>query len=413
MLSGNGRGEEAAAGALARTLTEGARQCLKVQTRGLRLLGCGSRVKTSKACDDEPVTTVVQAPALPSPRWSVAGLTPGYFALVMATGIISVGLDLRGFTFASAVLFALAAAAYVVLVALNLVRLARHRDRVLSDFRDARRAFGFFTFVAGTNVLAARAGLQGWHDLMAVLMVIALINWIVLGYVVPWSAVLGHTERPIVAAANGTWFIWVVASQSMAVTAAGLEVNVEGGIRNALAMLAVLSWSVGVFLYAASAIFVSLRLMLYELKPEHIDPPYWVSMGAVAITVVAGARIVEMESTPIVDATRGLIAGLSVVFWCFATWLIPVLVAMGWWRHAVRKVPLKYEPTLWSIIFPLGMYAVAGMYLGRADHLPIVEWIGSHWLWVALAAWLIVAVAMTRAILRPPSLDANAPLVGK
>ena len=156
----------------------------------------------------------------------------------------------------------------------------------------------------------------------------------------------------------------------------------------------------GVFLYAASAIIVSLRIMLYDLDPKDFDPPYWVSMGAVAITVVAGARIVEMDSAPMVDATRGLIAGLSVVFWAFATWLIPVLVAAGVWRHFVRKVPLVYVPTLWSMIFPLGMYAVAGIYLGRADRLPIVEAIGSSWLWVAVTAWVIVFVAMVRSVSR-------------
>ena len=131
--------------------------------------------------------------------------------------------------------------------------------------------------------------------------------------------------------------------------------------------------SVGVFLYAASAIIVSLRIMLYPLEPEDLDPPYWVSMGAVAITVVASAQIAGMEAAPMVDATRALIAGLSVVFWAFATWLVPVLVAAGAWRHFVRRVPLRYVATLWSIVFPLGMYAVAGMYLGRTDHLPMVR----------------------------------------
>ena len=201
----------------------------------------------------------------------------------------------------------------------------------------------------------------------------SFLVWLVLGYVIPWSAVLGRSERPVVALANGTWFIWVVASQSVAVSAATLEVVfVDAAVP---AILAVFSWSVGVFLYAASAIIVSLRIMLYELDPKDFDPPYWVSMGAVAITVVAGARIVEMDSAPMVDATRGLIAGLSVVFWAFATWLIPVLVAAVW-RHFVRNVPLVYVPTLWSMIFPLGMYAVAGIYLGRADRLPIVEAMG-------------------------------------
>lgn len=336
---------------------------------------------------------------LAPPRHRVAGLTPGYFALVMASGIISLGLKLSGYDLLSAILFAIAGVAYVVLLGLNGWRFIACRAEMVADFRAPKRAFGFFTFVAGTNVLGARAGAEGWYAATAALLVVAFAVWLVLGYVIPWSAVLGREERPVVALANGTWFIWVVASQSVAVSAATLEV-VYTDARQYLAILAVFSWSVGVFLYTASAIIVSLRLMLYPLDPEEFDPPYWVSMGAIAITVVAGARIVEMESAPMVDATRGLIAGLSVVFWAFATWLIPVLVAAGVWRHYVRKVPLRYVPTLWSMIFPLGMYAVAGIYLGRADRLPIVEWIGSSWLWVAVAAWLVVFVAMLRSISR-------------
>jgi hypothetical protein len=44
-------------------------------------------------------------------------LSPGYFALVMATGIVSRAAYLDGFSFLAAVLLAVAAAAYVVLVA--------------------------------------------------------------------------------------------------------------------------------------------------------------------------------------------------------------------------------------------------------------------------------------------------------
>jgi tellurite resistance protein TehA-like permease len=107
-----------------------------------------------------------------------------------------------------------------------------------------------------------------------------------------------------------------------------------------------------------------------------------------------------MADAPMVAVTRDLIAGLAVVFWAFATWLIPVLVAAGWWRHVRRKVPLRYDATLWSIIFPLGMYAVAGIYLGRADHLPVVEAVGRVELWVAFAAWLLVLLAMALHVLR-------------
>lgn len=327
-------------------------------------------------------------------REGVRTLTPGYFALVMASGIVSIALGYQGFERVSLLLLAVAVAAYVVLVVLNVWRFVSFRDELVADFRAPTRAFGFFTFVAGTNVIGARLAAEGWYAATLALLVVAACVWLVLGYVIPWSAVLGRAERPVVALANGTWFIWVVASQSVAVAATALEPAVADS--HLLAVLAVLSWSVGVFLYAASAMFVSLRLMLYPLEPEELDPPYWVSMGAVAITVVAGAQIARMDSAPMVDATRALIAGLSVVFWAFATWLIPVLVAAGVWRHFVRRVPLRYVATLWSIVFPLGMYSVASMYLGRVDRLPLVEGVGQLWIWVALAAWTAVAVAMVR-----------------
>jgi tellurite resistance protein TehA-like permease len=324
---------------------------------------------------------------------AVAGLTPGYFALVMATGIVSIGLHLENLDTLSWLLLALCAGAFLVLLGLTAWRFAAFRDAVVEDFTDPRRGFGFFTFVAGTNVLGVRLGLEGLHAATAALLLVAGLAWVVLGYVVPWTAVLGRQERPVVATANGTWFIWVVASQSVAIAAASIEPVFETG-RRELAVLAIVSWSVGVFLYAAAGVIVALRLMLYEFGPEELTPPYWVSMGALAITVVAGARIVEMADAPMVAVTRDLIAGLAVVFWAFATWLIPVLVAAGWWRHVRRGVPLRYEATLWSIVFPLGMYAVAGLYLGRADRLPVVEAVGRVWLWVAFAAWAATFVAM-------------------
>jgi tellurite resistance protein TehA-like permease len=344
--------------------------------------------------------TTGRAEGLPTRlRVACEGLTPGYFALVMASGIISVGMQLEGRRTLSVVLLVVCGTAFAVLLGLTAWRFVAYRAAVADDFMDPRRAFGFFTFVAGTNVLGVRLAMEVWPMATAVLLALSGTAWLVLGYVVPWTAVLGREERPVVVTANGTWFIWVVASQSVAVAAAAIE-PVYDPVRRELALLAVVSWSVGVFLYGAAGVLVSLRLMLYAFGPEDLTPPYWVSMGALAITVLAGARIVEMADAPMVDATRDLIAGLAVVFWAFATWLIPVLVAAGWWRHVVRKVPLRYEATLWSIIFPLGMYAVAGIYLGDTDRLPVVAAVGGAELWIAFAAWLLVLVAMLRHVLQ-------------
>ncbi|GAC57603.1 hypothetical protein GOHSU_22_00630 [Gordonia hirsuta DSM 44140 = NBRC 16056] len=321
------------------------------------------------------------------------GLTPGYFALVMATGIISIGLKTTAWHRLSAVLLVIATLAYLVLIVLTVVRAVRFRAALRADFGDPSRSFGFFTFVAATCVLGSRLTLEGMLVIPALLLGIGATAWIVLGYTVPWMAVKGRAGTPALGIANGTWFIWSVASQSVAVLAAMLEPAVDTG-RSALALLAVFSWSVGVFLYCAVGALLAVRLLAHPFTPEDMTPPYWVAMGATAITVVAGARIVMMADAPMVDATRGLIAGAAVFFWAFGTWLIPPLIAAGCWKHLYNRVPLRYEATLWSIIFPLGMYGVGSRFLGEVDRLPIVHAIGTGESWLALAAWTVTFAAM-------------------
>ncbi|MCW3765793.1 MULTISPECIES: tellurite resistance/C4-dicarboxylate transporter family protein [Paenarthrobacter] len=324
---------------------------------------------------------------------AVSTLAPGYFALVMASGIISVGFELEGFSAVSGVFLAICIGAYAVLVVVNVVRIIGFRGEIVADFMNPARAFGFYTFVAGTNVLGVRLAMAEAPMATATLLVVSGSAWLILGYVIPWTAVLGRTERPVIKDANGTWFIWCVASQSVATACATLE-PLAGTWKTGLALLAVLSWSVGIVLYAAVGIFVSLRLMVYRIQPQDLGPGYFVSMGAMAITVLAGARILEMADAPVTRAVHGLVAGASVVFWAFATWLLPVLIAAGCWRHLINRVPLSYESGLWSIIFPLGMYSVAGIYLGRTDQLPVVLAIGQAELWLAAAAYVATFAGM-------------------
>jgi tellurite resistance protein TehA-like permease len=135
----------------------------------------------------------------------------------MGSGIISVGLRLEGFDALSAALMWICAASFAVLGVLTTARLVRYRAEILDDFTDPRRGFGFFTLVAGANVLGVRLSMDGHLWWTGALLTLAVVLWVVLGYVVPWTAVLGRSTRPVVELANGTWFVWVVASQSIAV----------------------------------------------------------------------------------------------------------------------------------------------------------------------------------------------------
>ncbi len=69
-------------------------------------------------------TTTAAAASAPARENPIASLFPGYFALVMATGIIAVAAAQQDLDLLADVLYAIAAAAYVVLVVLSGARLA-------------------------------------------------------------------------------------------------------------------------------------------------------------------------------------------------------------------------------------------------------------------------------------------------
>lgn len=332
--------------------------------------------------------------------------------MVMGTGIVSVAMELKGLHALSMVMLAFAVAGYLVITALTVTRVVRHRAAVREDFTDPRRGFGFLTFTAASGVLGTRLS-EVWPPAAWTLLALTVASGAVLGYIVPWTAVLHPSLRPALPGTNGTWFLLVVAAQSVAVLSAVLQPE-SGPLHHELALLAVFCWSVGVLLYAGVAILVAARLLLYPLRAADMVPAYWIAMGATAITVLAGARIVEMSDAPMVTATRGLITGSTVVIWCFGAWMIPILIAAGLWRHAIHRYPLRYDPTLWSIVFPVGMFGVSAHYLGEVDSLPVVHGLGNAWAWVGLVVWATVFAAMCVHLVRtialaPPQRSATAP----
>jgi tellurite resistance protein TehA-like permease len=326
-------------------------------------------------------------------------LDPGLFGIVMATGIVAVDMRNHDLAAISTALFAVAVVSYVLLVVLTAWRAIAFPAEVGADLADPGRGFASLTFVAATNVLGVLAAADGAPGIAVGLLVVGASGWLLLGYAVPGALLLNRGVRPVASHANGTWFLWVVAVQSVAVLAASIEPTTRVA-QAEVALLAVVCWSIGVVLYGGVALVVAAGLMLRRPDPAELTPTYWIAMGATAITTVAGARITEMARAPAVDITRGLAAALSVVAFAFGTWLIPPLLAVGWWRHVRHGVALRYETAWWSVVFPVGMYSAAGHDLGVADRLPFVAAVGDITGWAALAAWsvafLVMVVDLTR-----------------
>ncbi len=98
----------------------------------------------------------------------IQDLPPGYFAMVMATGIISLGAHLLGFRFIANLLFVTNVVIFVLLAVATAQRLLLWPRRMLADLADYTRGPGFFMLVAGTCILGGRyvvdsAADSAWH----------------------------------------------------------------------------------------------------------------------------------------------------------------------------------------------------------------------------------------------------------
>ena len=86
----------------------------------------------------------------------VKDLSPAYFAMVMATGIISIAAHLLGMPIVAVALFWLNIVTYLVLWFLNVLRVIWFTSQFFSDMVDHKRGPGFFTSIAGSCVLGSQ-----------------------------------------------------------------------------------------------------------------------------------------------------------------------------------------------------------------------------------------------------------------
>jgi tellurite resistance protein TehA-like permease len=169
--------------------------------------------------------------------------------------------------------------------------------------------------------------------------------------------VVGRRDGPVLPGVNGSWFLLVVATQSLSVTAATVAASTPDLVP-LMAPLAVALWGIGVVLYLMLVGLVTLHLLELRVAPHALSPTYWIYMGATAISVLAAARILLLPAAvPVLAATRQVVSGLGFVLWAFGTWWIPLLLGFVIWRHVLPREQLRYDATWWSMVFPLGMYA--------------------------------------------------------
>jgi tellurite resistance protein TehA-like permease len=333
---------------------------------------------------------------------ALANLTPACFAMVMATGIVSLAARLHGWQPLALALFALNVVAWIVFAVLSALRAVRHPRRFFADLSDHLRGPGFFTAVAGTAVLGSQFALFDISSGAAIgLFALAALLWLVLTYAIFTLLTIKAHKPPLEQGISGGWLLAVVATQSLAVLGAILAARTAQPWKLELNFFALSMWLWGGMLYIWMISLIFYRYTFLRFAASDLTPPYWINMGAMAISTLAGSLlIVNAPDAPFLAAVLPFLKGFTILYWATGTWWIPMLLVLAGWRYFHQRFPVRYDPLYWGAVFPLGMYSTATHEMAAALQLPFLGLVPSVFLGAALLAWTAVFAGLLRQLLR-------------
>jgi len=311
---------------------------------------------------------------------------------------------------------------YALLVGLFGARTVLFPGRVAADLRDGTRHWGTLTFVVATDTVGVQVLL--FFDAVGVAIALRLATVVatpLLLYYLFGTEIVGARKADVSERIDGAFLLVIVCMQSLAILGGLLSVTLRT-YASAVVPLSMSYFGAGYVLYFVVVTVVTYRLLDGAVRPGDWTGPYWITMGAAAITTLAGATLgPRLESIPAWEPYAPVILGVTFLAWAIASWWIPLLLGLDVWKFLVGSVDGRpptwvllvpwarpgvgrrlhvYDPTAWGRVFPMGMYTACTLNLAGVSTFSALSVVPAYWGWFALLVWGLTLVGTVRAGVR-------------
>ena len=322
----------------------------------------------------------------------IKNFPPPYFSLVMATAILAIGAELLKWDLLSDSVLVLAILLYALLLFVYIFRSIKFWKKVKMDLKMHMKGPGFLTFVIATAVLGIGFELIWKANVAAqILFGVAMFSWVIILFTLLLGTSLKPKKPPLVKTISGSWLLVVVSIQSLVILTGFVEKKLSSFPW--LLEFSLLLWLLGALMYIVFVTLVLYRLIFLPVRPDKISPSFWLDAGAAASLTFAGVSI--LNSAPAGHTIAGyapVIKVLALLGWVAASWWLILLVLQETWRHL--KVGFSYSVGYWSLVFPLGIYAIASKRSAEVFKFPVLKDIGNIFVYLTLILWVLIFIWM-------------------
>ena len=345
-------------------------------------------------------------------REVVRQFTPNWFAVTMGTGILA--LALNQLPLAIPYLHQLAAALWLLNIGLFLLFSLLYATRWVLFFHEARRIFGhsvmsmfFGTIPMGLATIIngfLAFGIPRWGGaavtIAEALWWVDMVMALVCGVVIPFLMFTrqDHSLEKMTA----IWLLPVVAAEVTAASAGQLVPHLaDPAAALHILVMGYALWAFSVPIAMSMLVILLQRLVTHKLPHRDMAASGWLALGPLGTGALAllllGAdapRVFQAAGMAGVGAVAqglGIIGGVAM--WGYGAWwmLIAVLTTA---RYLHTGMPFNLG--WWGFTFPIGVYAVATLALGRQTNIAFFSSLGTALVVVLTVLWVVIATRTLR-----------------